>query len=70
MKLIADPHKLKAREYNVMKYDSFKYELETKFNYELSSTIYKHIIQVIETELIIDSVICNLINQVVLDRNP
>tara|TARA_B100001094_G_C18045187_1_gene727050 strand:- start:241 stop:474 length:234 start_codon:yes stop_codon:yes gene_type:complete len=69
LKLLADPHKLKC----IKKYygeDKLKNELERKFNYLLTNQLYQHLIETIRSELIIDSVIRDIINQVSLNHNP
>ena len=69
LKLLANPHKLKSKKIYRHE-DKLKNELEYKFNYSLTNTLYQHILDTIRTELIIDSVIQDLINQVILDHNP
>jgi len=69
LKLLADPHKLKCKKIYRHE-DKLKNELEYKFNYSLTNTLYQHILDTIRTELIIDSVIQDLTNQVILDHNP
>jgi hypothetical protein len=70
LKLLADPFKLKDISYNPKKNDSFKNELEYKFNYKLSELLYESITQEIEGLIIIDSVLHDIINQVNLNHNP
>jgi hypothetical protein len=70
LKLLADPWKLKDIHYNPKNNDSFKNELEYKFNCELSELLYKHITQEIENLIIIDSVLLTIINQVNSNHNP
>lgn len=70
LKLLADPCKLKDVQYNPKYSDSFKKELDYKFNYQVTDTIYNHIIQQIKTTLQIDSVLQDIINQVSLDQSP
>ena len=69
LKLLADPTKLREKK-KVYKIDKFKNEIECKFNYRLNNIIYQHIINTIRTELIIDSVIQDIINQVSLNHSP
>ena len=69
LKLLADPNKLKSKPVIIVK-DKFKVQLESKFNYEITDTSYQHIITVIHHELIIDSLLKDIINQVSLDHNP
>lgn len=70
LKLLADPCKLKDIQYNPKTNDTFKNELEYKFNYELSGTLYQHIIQEIENLIVIDSILQTIINQVNSNHNP
>ena len=70
LKLLADPCKLKDVQYNPKYSDSFKKELDYKFNYQVTDTVYNHIIQQIKTTLLIDSVLQDIINQVSLDQSP
>ena len=70
LKLLADPCKLKDIQYNPKYKDSFKKELDYKFNYEVTDTVYNHIVQEIKSILLIDSVLQDVINQVSLDQTP
>ena len=70
LKLLADPCKLKDIQYNPKYKDSFKKELDYKFNYEVTDTVYNHIVQEIKTMLLIDSVLQDIINQVSLNHSP
>lgn len=70
LKLLADPYKLKEIQYNPKYKDSFKRELDYKFNYEVSDTVYNYVVQQIKTTLLIDSVLQDIINQVSLDQIP
>ena len=70
LKLLADPCKLKDIQYNPKYRDSFKKELDYKFNYEVSDTVYNHIISDIKSILIIDSVLQDIINQVNSSQSP
>ena len=69
LKLLADPNKLREKK-RIHKVDKFKNEIECKFNYRLNNIIYQHIINTIRTELIIDSVIQDIINQVSINHSP
>ena len=71
LKLLAVPHKL--REQKQKKYipmSRLKNVIEYEFNYKLTNTSYQHIMNTIRSELIIDSLINDIINQVVLNHNP
>ena len=69
LKLLADPHKFK-KHIRVSNIDSFKSSIESRFNYKLDDMIYQRIIKLIRDELIIHSVITDIINQVSLDHSP
>ena len=70
LKLLADPCKLKDIRYNPKNNDTFKNELEYKFNCEVSELLYGRITQEIENLIIIDSVLQTIINQVNSNHNP
>ena len=70
LKLLADPHKLRESKKMPMQYDRFKQSLESKFNYTIDMPLYSHLLKVIQTELIIDSVVKDIINQAILNHSP
>ena len=70
LKLLADPHKLKEPRKQMIQYDRFKQELESKFNYIIDDRLYQHVLTTIRTELIIDSVVKDIINQAILSHSP
>jgi hypothetical protein len=70
LKLLADPHKLKETKISFVKYDHLKYQLECKFNCEIDKPLYSKLLTVIHMELMIHSVVKDIINQVVRDHNP
>ena len=70
LKLLADPYKLKDIRKKNNNQDRLKNELEYKFHYPLTNKLYQHIVQIIKQELIIDSCIQDIINQVSLDHSP
>ena len=70
LKLLADPCKLKDIRKKNNNQDRLKNELEYKFHYPLTNKLYQHIVQIIKQELIIDSCIQDIINQVSLDHSP
>lgn len=79
LKLLADPCKLKDIRYNPKNNDTFKNELEYKFNCELSDIAYKQVCKDIKDFIIIESLIESVIesvidnyftNQVNLNHNP
>ena len=69
LKLLADPNKLKGKKVNIPS-DRLKLEIEVKFNYRLNNTTYQHILETIRTELVIDALLNDIINQVTLNHNP
>ena len=70
LRLLADPHKLREAKQTIPQYDSFKQSLESKFNYIIDIPLYSHIVKIIQDELIIDSVIKDIINQAILSHSP
>jgi hypothetical protein len=70
LKLLADPHKLKEINMTFARYDNFKYQLECKFNCSIEQPLYDKLIKMIHNELIISSIVNNIINQVSLDHSP
>ena len=70
LKLLADPYKIKNIHYNPKNNDTFKNELEYKFNYKVSELLYEHITQEIENLIITDSILQGIINQVNSNHNP
>lgn len=70
LKLLADPCKLKDIHYNPKNNDTFKNELDYKFNYEVSELLYGRITQEIENLIIIDSILQTIINQVNSNHSP
>ena len=70
LKLLADPRKLKTKKFVVTTQDYFKTHMERKFGYLLNEQLYQYILKIIKTELIIDSAIQDVINQVILGHNP
>ena len=70
LKLLADPHKLKSQRKNYASIDRLKQELESKFNYQINNRLYQYILTTVKTELIIDSVLQDIINRVILDHSP
>lgn len=70
LKLLADPCKLKDIKYIPKNTDKLKDEIETKFKCKISDKCYISIIQEIEILVTVDSVLNNIINQVIPDQNP
>ena len=63
LKLLADPCKFKGKTKVVKNVDRFKQMIEYKFNSDISTITYKHILQTIYDELLISSIIDNIIDQ-------
>ena len=70
LKLLADPDKLKETKVSFVRYDHFKYQLECKFNCSIEQPIYRRLLSMIHKELIISSVVNDIINQVDLYHSP
>jgi len=70
LKLLADPHKLKVKKKFFIQYDHLKYQLESKFNCKIRDDLYTRLLTIIETEIIIDSILQDIINQVDLNHSP
>ena len=70
LKLLADPHKLKDTMISFVTYDHFRYQLECKFNCSIEQPIYRRLLSMIHKELIISSVVNDIINQVDLYHSP
>ena len=68
LKLLADPNKLK--EYTLHKpVDQFKYLLECKFRCKIDNSLYSDIVEIIQCEIDVYSVMNDIINQVIVDQN-
>ena len=70
LKLLADPHKLKETKISFIRYDHFKYQLECKFNCSVEQPLYDKLVAMIHKELLISSIVNDIINQVTLNHNP
>ena len=69
MKLLADPNKLKSNNQQIRS-DNFKYQIESKFNCSLSNVIYQKLLIIIETEITIQTMVNEIINQVMKYHSP
>ena len=69
MKLLADTNKLKSNNHGVRS-DNFKYQIESKFNCSLSNVRYQKLLIIIETEITIQTMVDEIINQVMKYHNP
>lgn len=70
LKLLADPHKLKIRKTSFIQYDNLRYHLECKFDAPIRDYLYTRLLEIIESHIIVDSVLQDIINQVTLSHNP
>lgn len=70
MKLLADPHKLIQSKTREPEIDRFRSCLETTYDYKLSESGYTRMKQLIHNELILDSIVQDIINQVSLSHSP
>ena len=70
LKLLADPRKLKEIKRSFVTYDRFKNQLESKFNCSIEQPLYDKLVAMIHKELIISSIVNDIINQVSLDHSP
>lgn len=70
MKLLADPLKMRKLQTKTETYDRLRSSLESTFDYKLTDESYQRIRSHIYHELVLDSVMQDLINQVTLRQNP
>jgi len=64
LKLLADPTKLKQKR-NIVFFDGFKYQIESKFNCDITNRTYQRLLTVIETEIMVSSIVEGIINNVI-----
>lgn len=70
MKLLADPLKMRKHSTKTETYDRLRSSLESTFDYKLTDESYQRIRSHIYHDLVLDSVMQDLINQVTLRQNP
>ena len=70
MKLLADPLKMRKLQTKTETYDRLRSSLESTFDYKLTDESYQRIRYHIYHDLVLDSVMQDLINQVTLRQNP
>ncbi len=70
MKLLADPLKMRKLQTKTETYDRLRSSLESTFDYKLTDESYQRIRSHIYHDLVLDSVMQDLINQVTLRQNP
>ena len=69
-KLLADPLKMRKHPSKTETYDKLRSSLESTFDYKLTEDSYRRIRSHIYRDLVLDSVMQDLINQVTLHQNP
>ena len=69
-KLLADPLKMRKHTSKTETYDKLRSSLESTFDYKLTEDLYQRIRNHIYHDLVLDSVMQDLINQVTLHQNP
>lgn len=62
-KLLADPQKLKKTKQKPK--DQLQIEIESKFHYSLSNTLYLDILRVIKEELVLDTILNEIIHKAI-----
>lgn len=70
MKLLADPLKMRKHSTKAETYDRLRSSIESTFEYKLTNQTYQRIRRDIYNDLVIDSVMQDIINQVALRQNP
>lgn len=70
MKLLADPLKMRKLQTKTETYDRLRSSLESTFDYKLTDKSYQRIRSHIYHDLVLDSVMQDIINQVTLRQNP
>ena len=70
LKLLADPCKLKDKQYIPKNTDKLKDEIESKFKCKISDKCYCYIIQEIEIIVTVNTILNDIINQVSSNQNP
>lgn len=69
-KLLADPLKMRKLQTKTETYDRLRSSLESTFDYKLTDKSYQRIRSHIYHDLVLDSVMQDIINQVTLRQNP
>jgi len=70
MKLLADPLKMRKFQPKTETYDRLRSSVESTFEYKLTDESYQRIRSHIYQDLVLDSVMKDIINQVALRQNP
>mgnify|MGYP001111707578 CR=1 FL=1 len=70
LRLLADPNKLKEQRKLVLGYNRFKNQLECEFNCDITDKLYQRLYKMIEREIMIHSVLSDIIDQAIQYHNP
>lgn len=63
IKLLADPNKLKSNQ-SMSQENYFKYQIESKFNNQITLSSYNYIITIIKETIVIQDILNDIINQI------
>ena len=63
IKLLADPNKLKSNQ-SMTQENYFKYQIESKFNNQITLSSYNYIVTIIQETIIIQDLLHDIINQI------
>ena len=63
IKLLADPNKLKSNQ-SMTQENYFKYQIESKFNNQITQSSYNYIVTIIQETIIIQDLLHDIINQI------
>lgn len=63
IKLLADPNKLKSNQ-SMSQENYFKYQIESKFNNQITLSSYNYIVTIIQETIVIQDILNGIINQI------
>ena len=63
IKLLADPNKLKSNQ-SMTQENYFKYQIESKFNNQITLSSYNYIVTIIQETIVIQELLHDIINQI------
>ena len=63
IKLLADPNKLKSNQ-SMTRENYFKYQIESKFNNQITLSSYNYIVTIIQETIVIQDLLHDIINQI------
>ena len=63
IKLLADPNKLKSNQ-SMTQENYFKYQIESKFNNQITLSSYNYIVTIIQETIVIQDLLHDIINQI------